>query len=197
MATIPPTVPGSPRTETVTYGRHGVVWGAIHARPRLALPDLDSLRDNPRVHRDGMLTVADAVLRADADGDRDLERLCTSPEHVRELAKVVEDQDLRLQELEAQLAIAQGAAERERKAAAEAGILRAAALSDANQQRAIAIRLSGENRALRLGGAAYLDLQAHVDCATRARSRACIDQLTDALDFDTIDLDTVVQDVSL
>lgn len=136
-------VPGSPRTETLIFA----TGRGVEAGPRVPIDDM-----------------RDVAVRALRDG------VPLTPETVVGLCNA-------LQELDAQLAQARDTMqayaldlEAARADVVRAEILRRAALEDAAQQRALAIQLSEENRALRLGSPAYRDLQARVDRAARANA---------------------------
>jgi hypothetical protein len=188
MPALCPGVPGAPRTETVVYGTGD-------RRPISSpLPDLEYPQ---RELHDAMLTCAANELRYVAD----LRTLSLSEPHVRELCRTLERLDLhdaeavaRLIVVEQQLAIAQGLADAARRTASEAESLRAAALADVEQHRALNIALSAENRSLRLASVEIpmFDTvsRARVDPPSRMRLAYGAD-----LDWDTSDLDTVVIDM--
>jgi hypothetical protein len=183
-----PGVPGVPRTETVVYGTGD-------RRPFIPpLPDLDL---PSRELHDAMLTCAANALRYVAD----LRTLSLSEPHVRELCRTLERLDLHdaeavaeLRVVERQLEMTQVMADAARRTASEAESLRVAALADVEQQRALNIALSAENRALRLasGEIPMFDTVSRdrVDPPSRMRRAYGAD-----LDWDTSDLDTVVIDM--
>jgi hypothetical protein len=162
-------VPGSPRTETLIFATGRGVG------------------DGRRVPLDDMRDVAVRALR---DG------VPLTPETVVGLCHSLQELDERLEEACLQLAQARDAMqsyandlEASRADVVRAEVLRRAALDDAAQQRAVALTLSEENRALRLGSAAYRDLQVRVDRA--ARTSAASAQVSGQWEADH---DTVVQE---
>jgi hypothetical protein len=157
-------VPGSPRTETLIFAT-----GRGEEGRRVPLDDM-----------------RDVAVRALRDG------VPLTPETVVGLCHSLQELDERLEEACLQLAQARDAMQVAMQAYANdlealradvirAEVLRMAALDDASQQRGISIKLSEENRALRLGSAAYRDLQARVD-----RTSAASAQVSGQWEADTV-----------
>jgi hypothetical protein len=162
-------VPGSPHTETLIFA----TGRGAEAGPHVPIDDM-----------------RDVAVRALRDG------VPLTPETVVGLCGALLELDVQLETVRMQLAQARDALqayandlEASRADVVRAEVLRRAALDDAAQQRDISIKLSEENRALRLGSAAYRDLQARVDRAARANGSSA--QVSGQWEADH---DTVVQE---